>query len=210
MNNIFKSNSRFDILSENNMTTTSIHPKNKGYPLLSKGIKEPIASVFKKDNQAYTLLEKAQENELKRRMLSIDNFPELFKNDIEKEDPSWKYIDTSCSVKKDNTQDPVIPYGWALLTRDKKTHRLNKKYNTQYLEDIQIQEQEEAEMRPFKILDALVHLHTKRTEQYIHNWGYEEYEQMFISPYYDPYYFDKLDAKEEEEEKQSEQSVIIS
>jgi hypothetical protein len=38
------------------------------------------------------------------------------------------------------------------------------------------------------------------------NWGYNEYEKMFISPNYDSEYFDKLDAKYEEEmEKLREQ-----
>jgi hypothetical protein len=227
-NNMFKTNSRFDILSEKEEGSTKlINQKNKGYQLLSKfgyspgiglgkdsqGIKEPIAQqknhfragVGIYDTDKINHFKKTQDDELKRQMLSIDNFPEFSKNAMEKESPSWKYIDTACPVKQDINEEQVIPYGWALLTRDKKTRRLYKKYNAHYLEDILLQEQEEIEMRPVIVLDALVQLHTKRTEQYIQNWGYEEYEQMFISPYYDPYYFDKLDAKEEEEEKQNEQ-----
>ena len=56
------------------------------------------------------------------------------------------------------------------------------------------------------VLDALANLHLKRKEKYINEWGYSEYEKMFISPNYDSEYFDKLDAKYEEEmEKLREQ-----
>ena len=66
--------------------------------------------------------------------------------------------------------------------------------------------EEEEKMIPFMIFDALANLHLKRKEKYINDWGYHEYEKMFISPNYDPEYFDKLDAKYEEEmEKLREQ-----
>ena len=44
-------------------------------------------------------------------------------------------------------------------------------------------------------------------EKYINDWGYHEYEKMFISPNYDPEYFDKLDAKYEEEMEKLEKNV---
>jgi hypothetical protein len=54
---------------------------------------------------------------------------------------------------------------------------------------------------PNHVLNALVHLHEKRTNDYIEMWGYDEWEKEFLFPNYDYNYFDKLDKIYEEEMK---------
>jgi len=197
---------------------------------------EPKINSFKDDRPMYNdrprptnnlfskkLSDKAQqqrkEDESKRRdaelekTLSIDNFPELSKNT--NTNININTIETPNfleKIKKDKKivqivkKKEEIPYGWALIKYDKKRSKSYVEYNEKYLEDEQNKKEEEERMIPFMILDALANLHLKRKEKYINNWGYDEYEKMFISPNYDPDYFNKLDAKYEEEmEKLREQ-----
>ena len=229
MNNMFQSNSRFAILSEDLGDEKNTYSKNnkKKNDSASNNRKQYTKEVINNKledgaNNIFSIKisEKAKENKIKRQndelvqMLSIDNFPELSnKNSIENEEKkcdelSWKYIEPIHIVKNNTTCEEDVPYGWVLLNHDKKTNTFHKIYNKQYVEDKLIQQQEEIEMRPFLVLDALVNLHAKLTEEYINNCGYEEYEQMFISPYYDPYYFDKLDAKEKEKEEELREEEI--
>ena len=58
-----------------------------------------------------------------------------------------------------------------------------------------------------KVFNTLIELHQKRTNEYIDNWLYDEWEQMFRYPNYDYDYFEKLDElyeKEKEIEKEQE------
>jgi hypothetical protein len=72
-------------------------------------------------------------------------------------------------------------------------------YNEKYIEYEKRKQEEKDFVSPLIVLDGLVDLHFKRQEEYINNWGYNEYEKMFIDPNYDYEYFDKLDAKYEDE-----------
>ena len=61
-------------------------------------------------------------------------------------------------------------------------------------------------MYSYEVVNALNELHLKRTQEYIDDWGYNEYEKVFLDINHDSEYFDKLDAKYEEEmEKIKEQ-----
>jgi hypothetical protein len=182
----------------------------------------PSSNLFSKK-----LSDKAEqqrkEDELKRRdaelekSLSIDNFPELSKNTNTNTNTNTitNLIETPNFLEKIKKEKKIvqkvkkkeeIPYGWTLITYNKKTNKSYIEYNEQYIEDEQNKKEEEEKMKSFMIIDALVNLHLKRKEKYINEWGYDEYEKMFISPNYDPEYFDKLDAKYEEEmEKLREQ-----
>jgi hypothetical protein len=66
------------------------------------------------------------------------------------------------------------------------------------------------ESNPYLVLEALCMLHERRTNQYIEDYGYEEYEKNFRFPNYDYDYFDKLDELEEEEEEEEEEDDIDS
>jgi hypothetical protein len=164
--------------------------------LFSKKLSDKAEQERKEDES------KKRDAELEK-VLSIDNFPELSKN------TNTNIIETPNFLEKIKKEKKIvqivkkkkeIPYGWTLITYDKKRNKSYIKYNEQYLEDEQNKKEEEEErMIPFMVLDALANLHSKRKEKYINEWGYDEYEKMFISPNYDPEYFDKLDAKYEEE-----------
>jgi len=151
--------------------------------------------------------------------LSIDNFPELVS--VEKKiNPINQQGSTfleKVGIKKEKVQNIKeeeydIPYGWVLITRDKKSNRMVLKYNADYEAD-EKKKKDQEENKEYKkklysheVINALVDLHLKRTQEYIDNWGYDEYERMFLDVNHDSEYFDKLDEKYEEEmEKLREQ-----
>ena len=75
-----------------------------------------------------------------------------------------------------------------------------------------IYEENKKKLYSYKVINALIDLHLKRTQEYIDNWGYNEYEKVFLDTNHDSDYFDKLDAKYEEEmekirEKKLEQEI---
>lgn len=151
--------------------------------------------------------------------LSIDNFPELVS--VEKKiNPINQQGSTfleKVGIKKEKVQNIKeeeydIPYGWVLIKRDKKSNRMVLKYNADYEAD-EKKKKDQEENKEYKkklysqeVINALVDLHLKRTQEYIDNWGYDEYERMFLDVNHDSEYFDKLDEKYEEEmEKLREQ-----
>ena len=52
---------------------------------------------------------------------------------------------------------------------------------------------------PLDVLNSLVELYEREKETYIEKWGYDAYENKYLDPDHDIYYYDKLDAKYEAE-----------
>ena len=168
------------------------------------------------------------------KILSIDNFPELQLS--KKTDNSKNTISFAEKLKQkevlqtNNTslEKPVIsfseklkhvdvvvetkvkeiPYGWAVIKRDKVTNKSITEYNKEYENDLKKAENLEKKQWPLKVLGALVDLYERERDTYINKWGYDAYEEKYLDPDYDDEYFDRLDeeyaASESEEEYESE------
>jgi hypothetical protein len=238
MSNMFKPNSRFAILSEdvndNKKSEKKKDLKNEKKKDDFKEVKEaPKINSFKDDRPKYDdrsrntnnlfsrklsdkVEQQRKEDEIKRqndeleKALSIDNFPELSKNNDVITNTNTNTIEVPNFLEKikqekkiveDVKKNEEIPYGWVLIKHNKETNKSYTEYDKKYEEDEKIKNEQEERILPFMILDSLVGLYLKRKNKYINEWGNDEYEKMFISPNYDYEYFDKLDAKYEEEMK---------
>ena len=108
------------------------------------------------------------------------------------------------SVKKvENVVDPddeLLKPGWALIKKDAVTGKLITKYKPSFTSKSREKTDREVGI---DIINALVELHEKRTEEYINMWGYDTWENMYRFPNYDYEYFDKLDELYEEYENES-------
>lgn len=230
MSNIFKTNSRFASLFEDE---TKITKDNKYFTKNENNI-----NSFKpnKKNNIITI----EKQEIKQIVsLSIDNFPELvshskseniisnnmnFVNIISNEDVTSKENNNNKNelFKYDNEYENLQP-GCTLLKRDKITGKTIIKHKPtdrelQELERIKFNEREKSEKEiVYDVFKRLAEIYEERTKEYIESWGYDEWERMFRFPNYDYEYFDKLDQKYEEEmaelemaelEKEKEQKLI--
>ena len=166
------------------------------------------------------------------KILSMDNFPEmqLSNNKVEK---SCSFAEKLKQKENVETNDKIlekpvisfseklkqvdivvetkvneIPYGWAVIKRDKITNKSTIEYNKEYENDLKKAENLEKKQWPMKVLGALVDLYEREKERYINKWGYDAYEEKYLDPDYDDEYFDRLDeayaASESEEEYESE------
>ena len=161
--------------------------------------------------------EKAKEEKIKKN-LSSDNFPTLHSSSV-------KIIETICkketyiekvnkiSIKETQEGERIKP-GWVEVKRDPTNPRkLIYTYGSASgsglgLESEYFSHSKESSKKKLEpqVLDALVHLHNKRTQEYIDMWGYDTWEKLYRFPNYDYHYFDKLDEKYEEElEKELEE-----
>ena len=161
-----------------------------------------------------------EEKEIKTtKALAIENFPQLVS--IEKK---VSFVQSSSFLEKtkpkqikiieNNVEEEIIPYGWVKISRNQNTNRLVLKYNKEYQaeeeekkkkekdeeeEKKRIFEENKEQIYSYEVINALNDLHFKRKQEYIDNWGYNEYEKMFLDINHDSEYFDRLDAKYEEE-----------
>jgi hypothetical protein len=107
-----------------------------------------------------------------------------------------------------------IPYGWAVIKRNKTTNKSSIEYNKEYENDLKKAENLEKKQWPTKVLYALVDLYERERETYINKWGYDAYEEKYLDPEYDDEYFDRLDEEytsdsEEEYESEDEQEYNV-
>jgi hypothetical protein len=210
MSNIFKSNNRFSVLNEDFSENTV---KNK---------KRNEIENSKYDKYSYNNSKKNELKEktkiIKEQNLSIENFPMLLPKvnilESQKMNSCMNYLEkmkTSVDSEKNDlivldTEYENLKPGWLLIKRDSSTNKIIHKYkngnysNEKYLEKDSSNELSNNLINNNHIINTLVDLYQKRTEQYIELWGYDEWEKMFRFPNHDYEYFDKLDELLEEEE----------
>jgi hypothetical protein len=197
--NSFTSN---DVNSFKNYNT---HSQNQSIRYVNKDF-ESIKSKELRKKQ-----EKEQEEERKKlreeedkKSLSMENFPDLLENvDNNKNIMLDKtmtgltdFIDKVKFVKPVIESTKIINHitpGWIEMKQDHKTTNIittsNLLYSNENL-DNNISN---------NVLNSLVILHEKRSEEYINMWGYDMWEKVFTFPNYDYEYFNKLDEKYKEE-----------
>ena len=203
MSNIFKTNSRFATLSDD------ISPAKKDTKKQNNGIKKEIIeeknNSFKSENNTFKndgfrersynrynnqrerleAEEKAKkmEEELKK-SFTIDNYPELVSNKKEtvvtnQEQTYIEKLKKINEVKDENKEDePELKEGWISIKRDKSTNKLVIKKKTIPIKKPEILEEEIA----INVINVLVELHERRTEEYIELNGYDAWEKNFKFP----------------------------
>ena len=157
--------------------------------------------------------EKAKE-EQNQKKLSADNFPTLHGSNVKITETIGKkesYVEkiNKISIKEPSDVEHIKP-GWVEVKRDPENPRkLIYTYGLELeLETDNYSHSKESSKKKLEpqVLDALVELHNKRTQEYIDMWGYDTWEKLYRFPNYDYHYFDKLDEKYEEElEKELEE-----
>jgi len=205
--NMFKTNSRFSVLSEDiNTSTNNRNNKDRNNNFKDK----PRENYFnnKKEHKDKNI------QLLKLDItLSEENFPRLSNISGTTENNEKTYINilkTTKIIKKEEKTEIIKP-GWVKIKLQPKTRQIiTISSPSQFVNEIN--EYDEIQEQGYSVLDALVNLHEKRTNNYINNWGYDEWEKMFTFPNYDYNYFDRLDELEEEKmekELQKEQEKEI-
>jgi hypothetical protein len=228
-NNHFLSNENRPVYNERPPVSNESRPVYNDSNLFSQKVIDKAQQQRKDDNHQRLMNETAK-------ILSIDNFPEMqlskkvekpisFAEKLkQKENP----IQTTSETNDKSLEKPFIsfseklkqvdvvietkvneiPYGWAVIKRDKITNKSTIEYNKEYENDLKRAENLEKKQWPIKVLGALVDLYERERDTYINKWGYDAYEEKYLDPDYDDEYFDRLDeayaASESEEEYESE------
>jgi len=193
--NIFKTNSRFDVLKEYYTNVKKKQLKTQSYKE-EKKINKKIEKTNNFNNQKINLVEA--------------NFPKLTTNIIKpqettKQETKLNFIDKLNTAKEIkltlNETDEQVKPGWVKLEKNKITKKVTIKYGkktyTSYDEKV---------ITPTDVLYKLIMLHEQRKNDYIRDWGEESYEKTFKFINYDYDYFDNLD--EEYERTQIEDNYI--
>jgi len=170
-----------------------------------KSYKPPVKVITKKDfllkEDEFPDLEFSDKNNANNNT-NVTSFAFLLKKDEEKEKEKEIFEDA---------EDEIIPPGWTCYKYTKFKNGLCGDKNSEVTIKIQkpfINVDKNSEIvKPKVILSeaeeiiiALSLLHEKRTNEYKELWGEAEWERMFMCPYYDYEYFDKLDEAYEIEE----------
>ena len=224
-NNNFLSNESRPVYNERPPVSNESRPVYNDSNLFSQKVIDKAQQQRKDDNHQRLMNETAK-------ILSIDNFPEMQlskkvekpisfaeklkqkENPLETNDKSLEkpFISFSEKLKQVDvvveTKINEIPYGWAVIKRDKITNKSTIEYNKEYENDLRRAENLEKKQWPIKVLGALVDLYERERDTYINKWGYDAYEDKYLDPDYDDEYFDRLDeayaASESDEEYESE------
>jgi len=206
-NNIFKrapaSDNRYNSFSNDRYNSFS-NFRPRSFDNKNKELNE------KREKEEKIRREKEAEEE-KQRALAPENFPDILVNNTTNNDKKicMNFSEKLKSAKKEKEIKEIkevdldyenLKPGWALTKRDP----LTKKLTTIYKESLTPKPREKTQQEiGIDIINALVELHNKRTEEYIEMWGYETWEKMYRFPNYDYEYFDKLDELYEEMENES-------
>jgi hypothetical protein len=218
---MFKDNSRFASLIEEKPKNNKKTDNNKKSSIENKKNEEPKNNEFNlfknnehRDNYSFKknydnindereeYIKKIEENrkkeeeEKKKNALDIESFPVLYditkQKIVEIEENKMNFIE---KIGKQNIEEKKTPEksilkkGWNEMKFNKKTNQVIIISN---IEKKPVKDELELDLF-YDVLDHLVYLHEKRTDEYIENWGYDEWENTFKFSNYDYYYFDKLD-----------------
>ena len=204
MSNIFKSNSRFsslidDISKQKNSSKNDEKVKSEYHSNSFKTENPPISETrhngfrdrdgfrdrgreryrlqIEEEIKAKKEFEERENERIKLESLKIENFPDLVsisKKEENKDNMTMNYMEKLNKEEIKNNDLEILKPGWVLLKRDVVTGRTitisHPKTN--------VEENNEEN----NVVNLLVKLHEKRTNEYIDNYGYDEWERMFKFP----------------------------
>lgn len=190
MTNIFKSNSRFSSLMD------ELHTQNKEVKRIKIADKKNTHINSFKKSEYHRIKEKFKTSSCEKKkeikdknqnLLTIENFPTLIdsckKNNINKvaNSENMNYIDKLKKVNEPNSNidsDLVnLKPGWVLFKVDKMTNKTIVKKHS--IEKINKHTCKEPLINP---IEVLAKLYEKRTQEYIEQFGYDEWEKFFKFP----------------------------
>lgn len=208
MTNIFKSNTRFsslvdDISQQKNNTkknrenniNSETNVENKGGRFNSFKSERPFrsesnfSSFNENRRERYRLERERERDRIIEESLKIENFPDLVVTSKKKEtNENINKMNYSEKLKKeevvkvdDDSDLENLNTGWILLKRDPITRETIFKSHPKTLIVEKEPEKTEQEIM-LDILKALSELNEKRTQEYIENYGYYEWEREFKFP----------------------------
>jgi len=226
MSNTFKSNSRFAALMEDDPQENKRSvKKEQEKKIYENNNNEPKMNSFKNDNSfnydkrhESRYSEKERQQILEEREKAKKEFEEKEKERLRDEALQESCFPEFAVSKKEESKKVILNYaekiikensviipditeksknnmkpGWMTIRKDTNSNKLIYEDNSEFEEET-ITPKQAAK----NVLNALVNLHEKRTREYIDDYGYETWENMFRFPNYDYNYFDKLDEEYEE------------
>jgi hypothetical protein len=209
-NNNFKEDRNNNFKEDRNFFKNDSSRRGNRYETKESKEKREQFEKMRKEKEEKAKEEKNQKN------LSADNFPNLHGSNVKTEKTIGKkesYVEkiNKISIKEPTEVDHIKP-GWVEVKRDHEnprkliyTYGLGLGLGLESENSSHSKESSKKKLEP-QVLDALVLLHNKRTQEYIDMWGYDTWEKLYRFPNYDYHYFDKLDEKYEEElEKELEE-----
>jgi hypothetical protein len=157
-----------------------------------------------------------EKEEIIRQSLSPESFPSLMSTPIEKQIlPNMNYLNKlknegESNDRKHRKDEIDLEYenlkpGWAIAKKDPVTGKIVTKYKPSLTKSPRQKTQQEIGV---DIINALVKLYEKQTEEYINMWGYDAWEKMYRFPNYDYDYFNKLDELYDEMENEESDDAV--
>ena len=157
--------------------------------------------------------EKRKKEEEAQKNLAEENFPDLSNKVIKinnNQKNIIKYSEKAAQIPENEVKQIIennVKPGWVEIKRDTvNPGKLIYTYGDSVSQPDTIKKS--YKKSDYTVLEALVNLHKRRTEEYIDTYGYDTWEKMFRFPNYDYEYFDKLDAEYEMEEEDEEEEEI--
>lgn len=131
--------------------------------------------------------EEREKERINKELLKIENFPDLVAIPMKKNTENNTNISYIEKLKKEdniiinNDKDlENLKPGWVLLKRDPLTgETIIKHHSETFIKEKEEKTEQEIMM---DILNALADLYERRTQEYIENYGYDEWERMFKFP----------------------------
>jgi hypothetical protein len=202
MSSIFKTNSRFAVLSEDISTKKEKREKSNRF--------NSEYNSFKRMNQ--NEMREVKKKEEQEKALRIENFPELVLNKKELHLTQEQHYLDKVKIEKAKDEDVdinlnIVKPGWVLLKKDE----LTSKTIVKPPEIIKTLDDKDLTM---KTMNALSELHETRTQQFIELNDYDVWEKMFKSngwmEWEQKYAIEELDEESEldEEEELSEDDLF--
>ncbi len=196
---MFKSNSRFSVLFEDNEKPDNNNKiKRDEKPIFYEEKKNYFKNENKYNRQQndYEIRSYKEKKEIEEKKIAeninINNFPELIlinnKKTLSNEMNFLrviKKVEPKCNKEKIIKQTPLY------RAEEENVKKLNNEI-------------------AHNVLKRLAELYETRTHEYIESFGYDEWERIFRFPNYDYEYFDKLDEKYIHEIEEFDLEVINS
>lgn len=196
--NIFKNNPEHS--TNTNPFKNSYEPRTNMF-----NNKSTILDDIRKKEEESRIRHEKEEKE--RKMLELEKslndntcFPELNSNKKEEKNKihnNISFIETLNKVVKKEIAEKNNNYtepGWVSITHNKNTNSSFFSYGEKLKKEEKVEEP-----HFYEVVEILTNNYYTWKNEYIHHWGEDEYEKMFISSNYDYEYFDKLDEKYEKE-----------
>lgn len=230
MSNIFKSNSRFsslidDISKQKNSSKNDekVKPQYNSNSFKTEnpprsqtrhnGFRDRDRDGFRdRGRERYRLqieeeikakkeFEERENERIKLESLKIENFPDLVsisKKEENKDNMTMNYMEKLNKEEIKNNDLEILKPGWVLLKRDVIT---GKTITISHPKTNVVENNVEN-----NVVNLLVKLHEKRTNEYIDNYGYDEWERMFKFPDWRERetYLEEMEESEEIEESEDE------